>query len=76
MRKMVTAVVISLLVLGLVGVLVYVDHERSRPDRVAATRRVDEMISVRDQILRFQDEYGACPERSTTSSDGTSGRTS
>ncbi|HUW57511.1 MAG TPA: PA14 domain-containing protein [Planctomycetota bacterium] len=62
MHRIVTAVVIVILLLVLGGVLLYVDHERSRPDRIDATRLVDEMISVRDQVLRFQDEYGGLPE--------------
>ena len=37
------------------------DFILSRPDRIEATRRIDEMLSVRDQLLRYELEHGSLP---------------
>ncbi len=45
----------------LAGVLWLTDHLLSRSDRIAATARKDAMITVRDQVLRYQSEHGVLP---------------
>ena len=66
MRKL-TIIILTLLLLLLVGAAgaVCLDHYLSRPDRIAATRRVDEMIWVRDQLLRYEFEHDVLPRTLT-----------
>lgn len=50
------------LALGLAAGLFYLNHRLGRPDRIEAERRRQELISVRDQVLRYELEHGALPE--------------
>lgn len=52
--------VVAVVLVGAAGMF-YLDHVLSRPDRIAAVRRTDEMISVRDQVLRYELEHGVLP---------------
>jgi hypothetical protein len=59
------AVLTILVVIGALVVLVAgaycLDRLLAHPDRVAAAKRRDVMITVRDQVLRYQFEHGSLP---------------
>jgi len=57
-------ILIIVLVAGTGGAFL-LDKLLSRSDRIVATRRVDEMISVRDQLLRYELEHGTLPRTLT-----------
>jgi len=56
-----TVLLVVLIALLGAGLAVFLDRVLSRPDRVDAVLRVDQMLSVRGQLLRYELEHGSLP---------------
>ncbi len=55
------AFAVVIMLLGAAAGLVAADRILARSDRIAAAARANEMLSVRDQLLRFEMEHGRLP---------------